>query len=235
MTELLYLNDSYLKEAEAKVISVTDGKFVVLDKCVFYPQGGGQPSDTGFLEKDGKQMNVVFAKKVGNEVSLQVEDCDLKEGEAVKCVLDWAKRYQLMKMHTTAHILSAVIFKEIGCLITGNQLGEEKSRMDFNVEDFNRELLLSFEQKANEIIKRKLDIEISYMPTEEAFKNESLFRLKDVLPKSLKEVRIVKIGDIDIQADGGTHVKNTSEIGKVKITKLGNKGANNRRIYFILE
>ena len=235
MTELLYLNDSYLKAFEAKVVSVTDGKFVVLDKCAFYPQGGGQPSDTGCLEKEGIKMKVVFAKKIGGDVSLQVENCELTEGDVVKGVLDWEKRYKFMRMHTTAHILSAVIFKELGCLITGNQLGEEKSRMDFNVEDFDRDLILSFEEKANNEIKKNVPVTISVMPTEEAFKNESLFRLKDILPKGLKELRIVKIGDIDIQADGGTHVKNTSEIGKVKIIKLENKGSNNKRIYFTLE
>ncbi|MFH1239604.1 MAG: alanyl-tRNA editing protein AlaXM [Candidatus Diapherotrites archaeon] len=235
MTELLYLSDSYLKKFEAQVVSVTDGKFVVLDKCAFYPESGGQPSDTGYLEKDGNKMNVIFAKKMGENISLQVEDCNLKEGDKVKCAIDWDRRYRFMRMHTAAHILSAIIFKELGCLITGNQLGEEKSRMDFNVEDFDRELLISFEKKANEIIKRNLEVEVSYMSAEEAFKNEQLFRLKDVLPKNLKELRIVKIGDFDIQADGGTHVKNTSEIGSVKITKIGNKGTNNRRIYFILE
>ena len=235
MTEMLWLKDSYMKEFDAVVQSVAQGKFVVLDKCVFYTQGGGQPSDTGFLEKNGKGMRVVFSKKTGNDVSLEVEACDLKEGDRIKGILDWDKRYKLMRMHTASHMLSAVIFNETGSLITGNQLGEEKSRMDFNIEEFDRSLLLSLEEKGNQAVKDAIDVTVSFMPTEEAFKNEKLFRLKDVLPPGLKELRIVQIGELDIQADGGTHVKNTSEVGKIKITKLENKGANNRRIYFTLE
>ncbi len=232
LTDFLFLKDSYLKEFEAVVETVTDNKFVVLNKCAFYPQGGGQPSDTGFLEKDGEKMPVVFAKKLGQDISLEVENCSLKKGDVVNGTIDWDKRYKFMKMHSLSHVLSSVILSETGALITGNQLGFDKSRMDFNVENFDRALLESFEQKTNEAIKKNAEIKIYFKKAEEVFKDEKLFRLKSVLPPSLKELRIVEITGIDIQADGGTHVKNTSEIGIVKITKLENKGKNNRRIYF---
>ncbi len=235
MTEMLYLQDSYLKEFSAKVEKVSENKFVVLDKTAFFAQGGGQPCDTGFLEKNGKKLKVVFVKKFGNEISHQVENNSLKVGDEVKGIINWQNRYKLMRMHTATHILSAIIFEEIGSLITGNQLGIDKTRIDFNVENFDRDLLKSFEEKTNNAIKTNSGVSISFMPTEEALKNEKLFRLKDVLPKNLKELRIVKIGDIDVQADGGTHVKNTQEIGQIKIIKMENKGKNNRRIYFELD
>jgi len=228
------LNDSYLKECEANVTKAT-GKFVVLDKTVLYPQGGGQPSDTGKIIHMEEGFNVVFAKQFGEDVSCEVDHEGLKEGDKVKCVLYWKAREKYMRMHTSAHILAGVINKEISALITGNQLGTEESRMDFNVPDFDRELLKTFEEKSNEIISRNLEIGISFEERETALKRPELFRLKDVLPKNIPILRIVRIGDFDIQADGGTHVKNTSEIRKIKITNFKNKGAENRRIYWKLE
>ncbi|MFH1391320.1 MAG: alanyl-tRNA editing protein [Candidatus Diapherotrites archaeon] len=237
MTEKLFLNNSYLKETDAIVTKVNDGKFVVLDKTIFYPQGGGQPTDTGKLVKEnGAKVNVVFAKQFGDEISHQIETKNfLAEGEKVKCILDWEPREKFMRMHTSAHILAGIINKEIGALITGNQLGLEESRMDFNVPEFDRELLKTFEEKSNEIIGKNLEITISYEETEKALQRPELFRLKGVLPKNIPELRIVTIGNFDVQADGGTHVKNTSEIGKMRITNFKNKGAENRRIYWKLE
>jgi len=237
MTQKLYLDDSYLKESEANITKVTEGKFVVLDKTIFYPQGGGQPSDTGKLVKENEEkVNVIFAKQFGEEISHQIEpENSLKEGKKIKCVLDWEQREKFMRMHTSAHILAGVINKEIGALITGNQLGLEESRMDFNVPEFDRELLKTFEEKSNEIIEKNLEINISYEETQKALQRPELFRLKGVLPKNIPELRIVTIGNFDVHADGGTHVKTTSEIGKIKITNFKNKGAENRRIYWKLE
>ncbi|MCR4369052.1 MAG: alanyl-tRNA editing protein [archaeon] len=232
----LYLDDSYLKECEAIVTKVVDAKFVELDQTIFYSQGGGQPSDSGKIVKEnGEEARVVFAKAFGENISHQIEpEGILNEGEKVRCVLDWEKRHKHMRMHTCAHILAGVINKEIGALITGNQLGEEESRMDFNVPEFDKELLKTFEQKGNEIISRGLEITVSYEAREKALARPELFRLKDVLPKDIPMLRIVSIGDFDIQADGGTHVANTREIGKMKITNFKNKGAQNRRIYWTL-
>jgi misacylated tRNA(Ala) deacylase len=234
MTEKLYLNDSYVKECSATVQYI-DGNFVVLDKTIFYPQGGGQPTDKGLIVKDGKEYHVQFVKGKEEAVSHEVDQSGLQSGDRVHCMLDWDTRYKYMRMHTTAHILSKVIHDEIQALITGNQLGLEESRMDFSLEEFDRDYLKTFETKANEVIQKGLDVSVSFMPVAEALKKPELVRLKDIMPKALKEWRIVSIGDYDVQADGGTHVQNTKEIGNVKIIKVKNKGANNRRLYFTVE
>src|SRR3989344_1381720 len=211
MAKKLFLDDSYLKECEATVLKA-EGKFVVLDQTIFYPQGGGQPSDEGKIISAKGEYKVVFGKSFGEDVSHEVDREGLATGEKVKCVLDWERRKKLMRMHTSAHILAGVIHKEIGALITGNQLDLQKSRMDFNVKEFDKGLLKSFEEKANETIARELDVNISYEERKNALARPELFRLKDVLPKNIPVLRIVSIGDFDVQADGGTHVKNTKEI-----------------------
>ncbi|MFH1586283.1 MAG: alanyl-tRNA editing protein [Candidatus Diapherotrites archaeon] len=234
MTERLYLTDSYMKEFEATVTKVSEGKYAVLNRTAFYAISGGQPNDTGKLIVNGDELNVVFVKAFGEEVSHEIEGGEIKEGDKVKGIIDWRKRFKLMRMHSSAHILAAVIYKELGSLITGGQLGEEKSRMDFNVRDFDRELLTAFEEKANAVVKQAIPITVEFLPYEEAMAMPEIFRLKNVLPKNLKELRVVKMGDFDAQADGGTHVGNTSEVGKIHITKLENKGAENRRICWVL-
>ncbi|MBW2968846.1 alanyl-tRNA editing protein [Candidatus Woesearchaeota archaeon] len=234
MTELLYMNDCYLKEFEALVEKV-DGNFVVLDKTAFYPQGGGQPCDNGVLIKDNEKFNVVFAKKIGQDVSHEVNKTGLKQGDRIKGILNWERRYLLMRNHTAAHILSEVIHKDAGALITGNQLNIDKSRIDFNLENFNREQLSGFASMANEIVKKDLQIKIYSKPREEALKIPSITKLANVLPPAVKDLRIVEIEGFDIQADGGTHVKSTKEVGEIEIIKAENKGKNNRRLYFKLK
>lgn len=238
MTEKLFLTDSYLRGCDATVLKAEkiEGKnFAVLDHTIFYPQGGGQPSDTGkIIGENGDEYKVIFAKNMGEDVSHEVEREGLKAGDKVKCVIDWEKRYKLMRMHTSAHILAAAINKEIGALITGNQLDTQQSRMDFNVKDFDRELLKKFEEKVNEVIAQDLRVSVSFEEREKALQRPELFRLKDVLPKDIPVLRILSIGDFDVQADGGTHVKSTKEIGKFKIVDFKNKGAENRRIYWEL-
>jgi misacylated tRNA(Ala) deacylase len=240
MTEKLWMKDSYLKEWDAAVQKASEGRFVVLDRTAFYPASGGQPSDSGkMIDEKGNEFQVVFAKQFGQDISHEVkplkEGAGLQEGSKVHCVLDWNRRHKLMRMHSAAHILSSVIFKELGSLITGNQLDVDKSRIDFNVKEFDQSLLAGFESKANEVVQRKLEQKIEFMPYAEAMKLPELFRLKDVLPKNIPELRIVSIGDFDRQADGGTHVKNTGEIGRIRLVKFENKGAENRRIYFTVE
>ncbi len=234
MTELLYLLDSYAKEFEAKILAI-EGNKVELDKTGFYPQGGGQPSDSGILEYNGKKWNVLEVKKESEKVWHKLSDIEgLKVGMNVKGILDWERRYHFMRMHTSAHVLAAVIFRETGKLITGNQLGWPQSRMDFNVEEYDAEWLKQLQETANDVLAAPLRIAISSMPREEALKNPELVRLKDVMPPALEEWRIVSIGDYDVQADGGTHVKSTDEVGKIEIVKTENKGADNRRIYWEL-
>ena len=231
MTELLYMKDHYLKEFDAEVKEV-NGKFIVLDKTAFYPQGGGQICDNGKLIKDGGEYSVVFVKKMSSVVSHEVDKEGLKVGDKIKGVLDWDRRYKLMRAHTAAHIISQVIHKETGALITGNQLDLEKVRIDFSLETFDKEKLQGYVSEANNIIQQDLPLSIEFKTRDEALKIPQLSKLAAGLPDFIEEVRIVKIGDFDLQADGGTHVNSTKEVGKLEFIKAENKGKNNRRVYF---
>lgn len=240
MAEKLYLKDSYLKEFDAVIEKIVDGRLVVLDRTAFYPASGGQPTDLGKLVVEGRELEVVSVKQSGNEVMHELKAGaeglnELKAGLKVKGIIDWPRRHKLMRMHSAAHILSSVLFKELNALITGNQLDVEKSRIDFNVNEFDQSLLAGFEAKANEVVEKALPQTVSFMPFDEAMKLPELFRLKDVLPKNLPELRVVSIEGFDRQADGGTHVANTKEIGRIKFVKFENKGKENRRIYFTVE
>jgi len=233
--QLKYLDDSYCKEFETEVESVKDSKFVVLKETYFYPDGGGQPFDTGTLVKDSEEFPVVFVGKFDGKVSHEVGKEGLKEGDKVKGILDWDRRYKLMRYHTAAHIISGVLFYEAGAKITGNQLNVDKGRIDFDLENFDRELLANYFQKANELVEKDLPIKVYSMSREEAEQNPSLFKLAKGLPESLKEFRIVEIETFDRQADGGTHVKSLKEVGKIEMVKAENKGKNNRRVYFKID
>jgi misacylated tRNA(Ala) deacylase len=242
--DALYLEDSYMKEFEARVESVTRGGenkfFVVLDRTAFYPDSGGQPHDTGSLVKDGVEYPVVYVGKFSGKISHEVPKEGLKEGDVVRGAIDWDRRYRLMRMHTAAHILSGVVEKETGALITGNQLGEEHSRIDLNIEGFEKEKFMGYVRQSNELIKKDLTVEISSMPREEALKDKSLFKLAGIepekmLPPSVREIRIVDIVGLVREADGGTHVKSLKEVGEIMFERAENKGKNNRRVYFTLK
>lgn len=235
MTELLYLKDSYLKECDARVIEVHDGKYIVLDTTVFYPQGGGQPYDTGVLTCNGQEYKVIFVKKIGEHVSHEVDTPGLNVGDTVHGIIDWERRYLLMRIHTAMHVLSSVFHKETGALISGNQIDPEKSRIDFTLENFDREKIQQYANHANELIKQNKQTKVSFMKREEAMKIPGMVKLAGALPPNIDVLRIVEIEGIDIQADGGTHVKNTSEIGEIVILSFENKGKSNRRVYFTLK
>jgi len=236
MSNVLYMEDSYLKEFEATVKSVKDDKFVVLDQTAFYPKSGGQPNDTGkLITEDNTEYNVVFAGKFSGEISHEVDKPGLKEGDKVKGTIDWDRRYRLMRMHTATHVLSSVFIKEAGALITGNQLDLEKTRIDFSLEDFDRDKISDYVKKANELSATNAEIKVSFMPREEVEQKPELARLAKGLPEGVKTLRIVNIEGIDIQADGGTHVKNTSEVGTIEVLDCKNKGKNNRRIYLTIK
>jgi misacylated tRNA(Ala) deacylase len=235
MTEALYMKDSYLKKWDAMVVSVKDDKYIVLEKTAFYPKGGGQPWDEGTISKDGEKFNVVYVGKLSGEISHEVDKPGLKEGDTVSCEIDWERRYTYMRYHTACHLVSNVLYRRADAKITGNQIELDKSRMDFSMENYSPEKLQAFVKESNEIIKQNLPITIETMSRAEVLEEPELARLAVGLPKNLQEFRIVKIGDIDKQVDGGTHVNNLSEIGKIEMTKTVNKGKNNRRLYFILK
>ncbi|WP_440953685.1 alanyl-tRNA editing protein AlaXM [Methanococcoides sp. FTZ1] len=230
--EALYLKDCYLREFEATVTSVKDDKFVVLDRTAFYPESGGQPHDTGVLVSDGKEYRVVFVGKFDGQISHEVSEPGLKEGDKVKGIIDQDRRTLFMNYHTASHILSAIIHNETGAKISGNQIAEDKTRVDFNLENFDREQIDSYEAKVNEVIDRAIDVKIDILPREEALTIPSVVKLKNAFPPEIEEIRVIRIPEIDDQACGGTHVKNTGEIPHIEIFKAENKGKNNRRIYF---
>jgi len=234
LTKALFLEDSYLREAPSKVVAVKDGKYVTLDQTIFYPKGGGQPHDTGKILKGSEVYQVVYVGKLSGEISHEVDRPGLQQGDTVRCVLDWDRRYKLMRSHTAAHVLAALLNKGTGALITGNQLEEDHVRFDYNLERFEKSLLEMYLSKANELFGKDIPVKGYELPREEALKIPGVVKMAEAFPPDLPVLRIVEIVGLDRQADGGTHVKNLEEIGKVDLVKTENKGKNNRRIYFKL-
>ena len=235
MTKELYMDKSYLKTWEAKVVSVKDDKYIILDKTAFYPKGGGQPWDEGYIIKNSEKFKVVYVGKFSGEISHEVEKSGLKVGDKVSCELNWERRYTYMRYHTASHLISNILYRRANAKITGNQIELDKTRMDFSMKDYSPEKLKAFVDEANEIIKKNLPVSIDYMSRDNVLKKPELARLAMGLPNNIKEFRIVRIGEIDDQVDGGTHVENLKEIGEIEIIKTVNKGKDNRRIYFILK
>ena len=234
MTKALFLIDSYLKETQAKVVSVKDGKCVILNQTIFYSKGGGQPYDTGKIIKGKEIYNVVYVGKFSGEISHEVDHAGLQAGDEVTCFLNWDRRYKLMRSHTAAHVLASLLNKETGALITGNQLEEDHVRFDFSLEKFDRELLEEYLEKANKLFGTDVAVKWYELPREEAMKISGIVKMASAFPPDLPVLRIVEITGVDKQADGGTHVRNLKEIGKIELIKTENKGKNNRRIYFKL-
>ncbi len=233
MTQTVFLEDCYAKEADAAVVAA-EGNKIELDKSIFCYQGGGQPSDQGKIICGGSEFAVVDVKKESGKITHYVDKPGLKTGDRVHCVLDWERRHKLMRYHTAAHILSAVVNKRTGALITGNQISVDQARFDVDLESFDREKMSGYVEEANAAIKRNMPVRMYFLPREGAMKIPGVVKLANALPPQVDKLRIVEIGDVDTQADGGTHVGNTSEIGQIEILKMDNKGKSNRRVYFRL-
>jgi Ser-tRNA(Ala) deacylase AlaX len=231
MTRKLFWEDAYISEFDATIRSV-DGNQVVLDQTAFNPRGGGLVGDVGTL--DG--VKVTDTRKASADTIVHVLEGtgSLAAGNAVRGVLDWNRRHRIMRMHTSAHLLSAIFNKETGALITGNQIEPEKSRIDFSLEDFDREKMLVYCSQANEAIAKNPPVKTYFMKREEALKIPGITKLASVMPPDVKDLRIVEIEGYDLQADGGVHVKNLGEVGKVEPLKFENKGKSNRRMYFTI-
>ncbi len=231
MTEKLYWQDAYVKEFDATVTKVDNNK-IFLDSTAFYPRGGGLVSDVG----DMNGVKVLEVVKDGEDVAHVVENNSFQVGQQVHGRIDWEKRHRVMRMHTTAHIVATIINKETGALITGGQIEPDKSRMDFSLENFDREKFMQFIEKANEIVKQSIPVKSYFLKREEAMKIPGVIKLAEAAPPTeTDELRIVEITGIDTQADGGVHVANTSEIGKIVVVKIENKGKNNRRLYYTVK
>jgi misacylated tRNA(Ala) deacylase len=239
MTKLLYQTDSYLKEFEAVVTAVDpENNGLILDQSAFYPGGGGQPSDAGLLESEGKSYNVSKIKRIaGNLVHLVDGQEPLPEvGTVVHGSINWDRRYQLMRTHSALHVLCGVIFRDYGASVTGGDMDPLQGRMDFEFETMHRDLVDEIEASINTEVQKRHPIKVAILPREEAFKIPDLIRTKiNLLPEGIQQVRVVEIEGLDLQADGGTHVSNTSEIGHIRVVDYKSKGKINKRIYIEIE
>ncbi len=236
-TDLLYMTDSYLREFDATVVAVDpEGSRVALDRTAFYPGGGGQPHDVGDLVVGDQVLPVRKVKREGDLVWHWVEGPLPETGTPVHGRIDWERRYLLMRTHTALHILSAVVFRDYGAKVTGGNMEPGKGRMDFEFETLTRDLVQEIEAKVNAEITAARPVRVRILPREEAFQIPELIRTKiNLLPPHITEVRVVEIEGLDLQADGGTHVANTREVGRVRIPEYKSKGRINKRIYIVVE
>lgn len=236
MTELLYLSDGYLREFEATVTDV-EGDGVVLDRTAFYPQGGGQPSDTGVLcDLEGHEYVVRKVQKVRGQAVHKLEGEPPPKGSKVQGMIDWDRRYKLMRTHTALHILCGVIWRDYGASVTGGNMEPLKARMDFELERMSAEFSAEVEAKINEEVAAARPVQTRILPREEAFQIPDLIRTKiNLLPESIREVRVVDMKGLDLQADGGTHVANTGEVRRIRVTGHESKGRINKRLRIELE
>lgn len=238
MTELLYQTDSYLQTFDATVTGVDEENHgAILDRTAFYPGGGGQPADQGTLSFEGVTFNITRAKNFAGQIVHLIEGGALPPvGARVHGQIDWARRYQLMRTHTAMHILCGVVFRDYGALVTGGDMDPLKGRMDFEFETMQKELVTAIEAAINEEVKKALPVQVRIMPRDEAFQIPDLIRTKiNLLPEGIREVRVVEIVGLDLQADGGTHVRNTSEVGPIRVVDYKSKGKINKRIYVELD
>ncbi len=236
MTELLYLTDSYLKEFEATVVEDL-GESVVLDRTAFYPGGGGQPNDTGYLEVDGERLEVLSVEKAENKVLHHVKHEESLLNVKVKGVINWPRRYTFMKYHTAIHLIDAVLRNYYGkAFLTGGQIYEDKARIDVDFPELKREMLPELETRVNQEISTGREVIVKFLSRDEAMNIPEIARTKpgQELLMKLDVVRVVEIVGLDAQMDGGTHVRNTREIGAIRMVKFENKGAHNKRIEFVL-
>ena len=238
MTDSLAYTDAYARSVPARVLA-TDGGAVFLDQTVFYPGGGGQPADSGWLRTDvGKVWVVTGARKAGDDVwhLLQEGAEPPAVGTAVTAEIDWDRRHALMRTHSALHVLCGVIWRDWSASVTGGNMEPLAGRMDFEFETMHADLVAEIERRVNVEIAADHEIRVAILPREEAFAIPDLIRTKiNLLPEGISEVRTIEIVGLDLQADGGTHVARTSEIGRVRVTGYESKGRINKRIRIALE
>ncbi|MEW6568435.1 MAG: alanyl-tRNA editing protein [Chloroflexota bacterium] len=230
MTELLYLADANLRDFEARVLEIRPNE-VLLDRTAFYPGGGGQPCDVGTLRSDRGTWTVRSLRKEGDAVWHVLESGAPEAGQRVRGQIDWEHRYQLMRTHTAMHILCGVIWRDYSACVTGGNMEPLKGRMDFEFETMRQELVREIEDKINQEVAAARPVRTAILPRDEAFRIPDLIRTKiNLLPEGITQVRVVEIVGLDLQADGGTHVANTSEVGPLRILEYKSKGAINKRL-----
>ena len=232
--------DAYRRSLEARILEVStaDGPpLVVLDATAFYPGGGGQPSDRGVILRsaDGRSWTVRAARRVGGEIVHELEapdDGELpKAGDVVGIDLDWARRYALMRTHTALHALCGVVWRDYGALVTGGNMEPGTGRMDFEFERMSGDLVAEIEAKVNIELHAAHDVRVNVLARDDAFAIPDLIRTKvNLLPEGIDRIRTIEIVGLDLQADGGTHVANTREVGGIRVTGYESKGRINKRI-----
>jgi misacylated tRNA(Ala) deacylase len=235
-TKTLYATDSSIHEFESRVVAV-EGSEVALDQTAFYPGGGGQPHDTGTLDADGRTWQVTAARKDDRYVWHALDGGDPPAvGDIVRGAIDGERRARLMRIHTALHVLSAVAFRDYGASVTGGNMTPGEGHLDFEIRSFSPELAQEMIRRVNEEIAQEREVRVMHLPREEAFALPDLIRTRtNLVPEGVSEVRIVEIDGLDRQADGGTHVANTREIGPVVLVKTRSKGATNKRVVIALE
>jgi misacylated tRNA(Ala) deacylase len=239
MTEALYHTDSYLKEFNASVTAVNpETRAVLLDRTAFYPGGGGQPCDMGTLVLGDVVWQVEKTRKAGADVEhiLAASENLPAMGDTLAGTLDWERRYRLMRTHTAMHILCGVIFRDFGAQVTGGDMDIKQARMDFEFESMTHDLVEVIEAAVNREVEKDMPLRVRILPREEAFQIPDLIRTKiNLLPPGISEVRTVEIVGLDLQADGGTHVHSTKEVGPIRIVDYKSKGKINKRLYVEIE
>ena len=236
---MLCYGDAYARSVEARVVATDgadDAPLIVLDRTVFYPGGGGQPSDRGLILRatDGRSWTVRGAKKSGDDIVHELEPAEEGPpavGDVVSVDLDWARRFALMRTHTALHALCGVVWRDYGALVTGGNMEPGGGRMDFEFERMSGELVDEIESKVNTELATGRDVRVNVLPRAEAFAIPDLIRTKiNLLPEGIEEIRTIEIVGLDLQADGGTHVANTREVGGIRVTGYESKGRINKRI-----
>jgi misacylated tRNA(Ala) deacylase len=235
----LCYSDAYARTVQARVEAIDDSggaALIVLDRTVFYPGGGGQPPDQGLLLRatDGRTWTVRGARKSGSDIVHELEpspDGPPARDDVLTVDIDWARRYALMRTHTALHALCGVVWRDYGALVTGGNMEPGGGRMDFEFERMSGDLVDDIEARVNEELRSKRDVRVNVLPRDEAFAIPDLIRTKvNLLPDGIDEIRTIEIVGLDLQADGGTHVANTSEVGGIRVTGYESKGRINKRI-----
>ena len=235
MTKLICHENSYIKEFDAKVTSIRETG-IILDKTAFYPGGGGQPADKGSIIFENSEYTINGIVKEGKNYIHKINSHNIRINETVRGIIDWKNRYNLMRTHTALHILCGVIWRDYKALVTVGDMKPLSARMDFELDTLSSEFAKEVEESVNKEVENELDIEINIMEREEAFKIPDLIRTKiNLLPNSIQQIRTVNITGLDLQADGGTHVNNTKEVGKIIVIGHESKGKINKRLRIKVE
>lgn len=233
-TQYLHMEDSYLRAFDASVIAQAD-QAVQLDRTVFFPGGGGQPSDSGRLSWPGGETHVVNVKEENGAPWHLVEGPVPRLGQMVHGELDWERRYAIMRYHSALHVLVGTVYHLYNARVTGVAIYPDRARMDFSLADLSQERVAAIETETNRIIQEGRRILVRWVSREQ-FEQEDLVRLaRNLVPAGLERLRVIEIEGFDAQADSGTHVANTCEIGRLVITRTDNKGKSNRRIEIMLQ